>query len=108
MRFIKQIYPSVKIINPAKYEKKWKGLPGKEIMKKCLDILSKSDLVIFSAIEDKNEYYIGRGVYVEVNFALELNMKVFFLSNKLEPNFTIDIFDDTDWEYKFAKIKVRT
>ncbi len=107
IKVIKTIYPKAKIINPAKYEKKWKGFSGKEIMSKCLDILSKSDIVIFSALELNDEYFIGRGVYVEVNFALELKMKVFFITDRLEPNFTIDIFDDTDWEVKFAKISIR-
>jgi DNA polymerase III alpha subunit (gram-positive type) len=107
LKAIKKTYTDVKIINPAKFEKKWKELPGKEIMKRCLDILSKSDVVIFSAIEEDGEYYIGRGVYVEVNFALELKMKVLFLSDRLEHNFTIDIFDDTDWEFRFAKVSLR-
>ena len=107
LKLIKKVYPEVTIINPAKYEKKWKGLSGKEIMKRCLDILSKSDIVIFSAVEEDGDYYIGRGVYVEVNFALELKMKVFFLTDRLENNFTINIFDDRDWEFKFAKVNVR-
>jgi len=104
---IKQVYPKAEIINPAKFERKWKELPAKEIMKRCLDILSKSDILIFSALEENEEYYIGRGVYLEVNFALELKMKVFFLKNRLENNFTIEIFNDTDWEFKFAKIRIR-
>jgi len=107
IRKIKMFYPKVKIINPAKYEKKWKGASGKEIMKRCLDILSKSDIIIFSGIKEKEDYFIGRGVYVEIMFALELKMKSFFLTDKLEHNFTINIFDDTDWEFRFAKVTLR-
>ncbi|MHA1197867.1 MAG: 3'-5' exonuclease [Candidatus Heimdallarchaeaceae archaeon] len=107
LKIIRKIYPEANIINPAKYEKKWKGSTGKEIMKRCLDLLSKSDIVIFSALRYGDEYFVGKGVYVEVKFALELNMKVFFLSDKLEHNFSIDVYDDTDWELKFAKISLR-
>ena len=108
IKAIKKFYPKTEIFNPAKYEKKWKGSSGKEIMKKCLDILSRSDIVIFSAREEHGEYFIGRGVYIEVNFALELKMRVFFLTDKLENNFTVTVFDESDWEMKFAKINLRT
>ena len=106
IKLIKQIYPNADLINPAKYERKWKKLSGKEIMKKCLDLLSKSDVVIFSAVKLDNGYFIGRGVFVEVKFAIELKMKVFFIIDKLEHNFTIDVFDENDWELKFAKINL--
>lgn len=104
LKIIKKLYPKAEIINPTKYEKKWKDASGKEIMKRCLDLLSQSDIVIFSALKYYDNYFVGKGVYVEVKFALELNMKVFFLSDKLEHNFSIDVFDDTDWELRFAKI----
>jgi DNA polymerase III epsilon subunit-like protein len=107
IKTIKSVYRDAKIINPAKYERKWKRFSGQEIMKKCLDLLSKSDIIVFSALEIDGGYYIGRGVYVEVKFALELKMKVFFMTDKLEHNFTINIFDDTDWEIKFAKVNLR-
>lgn len=104
-KIIKKIFPKAEIINPAKYEKKWKKFSGKEVMAKCLDLISKSDIVIFSAIEQDNKDFVGRGVYVEVKFAQEIEKDIYFLKEVLESDFSIDIYNDDDWALKFSIVK---
>ena len=107
LKLIKNVFPKANIINPAKYEKKWKKDSGKEIMKKCLDLLSKSDIVVFSAIEHEGGYFVGRGVYVEVKFAEELDKEVYFLREHLDNVFLLEMFDENDWISKFGKVKYK-
>lgn len=107
LKLIKKNFPRAKVINPAKYEKKWKDSSGKEIMKKCLDLLSKSDMLIFSAIERDNGHFIGRGVYVEVKFAEELGKEVYFLREHLDNVFLLELYDENDWISKFGKVKFK-
>ncbi len=104
-KIIKKIFPKAEIINPAKYEKKWKKLSGKEVMAKCLDLISKSEIVIFSAIEQDNKDFVGRGVYVEVKFAQEIEKDIYFLKETLESDFSIEIYNDDDWTLKFSIIQ---
>lgn len=107
LKLIKNVFPKANIINPAKYEKKWKKDSGKEIMKKCLDLLSKSDIVVFSAIEHEGGHFVGRGVYVEVKFAEELSKEVYFLREHLDNVFLLEMFDENDWISKFGKVKYK-
>lgn len=107
LKIIRKIYQRAEIINPAKYEKKWKDSSGKEIMKKCLDLLSKSDIVIFSAIEHDDGHFVGRGVYIEVKFAEELGKEVYFLREHLDNIFLLEMYDENDWNAKFGKVKFK-
>jgi DNA polymerase-3 subunit epsilon len=107
LKLIKQAFPGAEIINPAKYERKWKKDSGKEIMKKCLDLLSKCDIVIFSALEYDGGFFVGRGVYIEVKFAEELNKKIYFLREHLDDIFILEMFDENDWISKFGKVKFK-
>ncbi len=107
LKIIKKTFPEAEIINPAKYEKKWKDVSRNEIMKRCLDLLSKSDIVIFSAMEYNNEYFVGKGAYIEVKFAEELGKEVYFLRDYLENLFFLDLYDEDDWLSKFGKVKVK-
>ena len=105
IKTIKKIFPKAEIVNPAKYEKKWKKLSGKEVMAKCLDLISNSDIVIFSAVEQDNKYFVGRGVYVEVKFAQEIKKDIYYLKEILESDFSIEIYDDDDWGLRFSTVK---
>ncbi len=107
LKLIKNVFPKADIINPAKYEKKWKKDSGKEIMKKCLDLLSRCDIIVFSAVEHEGGYFVGRGVYIEVKFAEELGKEVYFLRDNLENIFILEMFDENDWVSKFGKVKFR-
>lgn len=107
IKIIKKIFPKAEIVNPAKYEKKWKNLPGKEVMTKCLNLISNSDMVIFSAIEQDNRDFVGRGVYVEVKFAEEIEKDTYFLQETLESDFSLKIYDDDDWNIRFSIVKMK-
>jgi len=107
LKLIKKVFPEADIINPAKYEKKWKDSSGKEIMKKCLDLLSKSDIVVFSALELDNGHFVGRGVFIEVKFAEELGKEVYFLREYLDNIFLLEMYDENDWTSKFGKVKFK-
>ena len=107
LKFIKRIFPKAEIIDPAKYDRKWKNLSGKEVMAKCLDLISNSEIVIFSAIEQDNKNFVGRGVYVEVKFAQEIEKDIYFLKEILDSDFSIEIYNDEDWAIKFSIVKIR-
>ncbi|NPD88002.1 MAG: 3'-5' exonuclease [Asgard group archaeon] len=104
LKLIKKTLPKAKIINPAVYEKKWKDSTGKEIMKRCLDLLSNSDIVVFSAIEQDGSNYVGKGVFIEVKFAEELGMEIYFIGDGLVKTYNLDMYDDNDWSLKFGKV----
>ena len=108
LKVIKKVFPKATIINPARYERKWKrkGYDGKEIMKRCLYLLSDSDIIVFSAIKHKDNFFVGKGVFVEVKSAEEFGINVYFIDEKLEKNYKLDIYDDTDWSFKFGIVKV--
>jgi len=105
IKTIKRIFPKAKIINPTNYEKKWKNFSGKEVMAKCLELINNSDIVIFSAIEQNNKDFVGRGVYVEVKFAQEIEKDIYFLKETLESDFSIKIYNDDDWTLKFSIVQ---
>lgn len=107
LKIIKKAFPKAKIINPAKYEKKWKrkGYDGKKIMKECLYLLSDSDIVVFSAIKYEGKFFVGKGVFIEVKSAEEFRMEIYFIDEKLEKNYTLETYDDTDWALKFGLVK---
>jgi DNA polymerase III epsilon subunit-like protein len=109
LKLIKKAFPKAKIINPAKYEKKWKkeGYEGKGIMKNCLYLLSDSDIVVFSAIKHEEKYFVGKGVFIEVKSAEEFGMDVYFIDEKLEKNYTLEMYDDTDWAFKFGIVNIK-
>ncbi|MCG3226682.1 MAG: 3'-5' exonuclease [Candidatus Heimdallarchaeota archaeon] len=107
LKLIKRTLSKAEIINPAVYEKKWKKSTGKEIMKRCLDLMSNSDIVVFSAIEQENKYFVGKGVFIEVKFAEELGMEIYFISEELEKKYTLDMYDDNDWSLKFGIVKLK-
>ena len=107
LKLIKRIFPKAEIVNPAKYERKWKNLSGKEVMAKCLELISNSGIVIFSAIEQNSQDFVGRGVFVEVKFAQEIEKDTYFLKKILESDFSIDIYDDDDWALKFSIVKIK-
>ncbi|MHA1953451.1 MAG: 3'-5' exonuclease [Candidatus Heimdallarchaeaceae archaeon] len=106
LKIIKKTLSKAEIINPAVYEKKWKGSTGKEVMKKCLDLLSNSDIVVFSAIEQNGNYYVGKGVFIEVKFAEELGMEIYFIGEELVKEYSLDMYNDTDWALKFGIVKL--
>ena len=106
LKIIKKTLSKAEIINPAVYEKKWKGSMGKEVMKKCLDLLSNSDIVVFSAIEQNGNYYVGKGVFIEVKFAEELGMEIYFIGEELVKGYSLDMYNDNDWALKFGIVKL--
>ncbi len=107
IKIIKKIFPKAEIVNPAKYEKKWKNLSGKEVMTKCLNLISNSDMVIFSALKQDNRDFVGRGVYVEVKFAEEIEKDTYFLHETLESDFSLEIYNDDDWNIRFSIVKIK-
>jgi hypothetical protein len=106
LKLIKKTLLKAEVVNPAAFERKWKDSSGKEIMKKCLDLLSNSDIVVFSAVEQNGNHYVGKGVFIEVKFAEELGMEIYFLSDELIKNYSLDMYDDNDWALKFGKVSV--
>lgn len=46
-----------------------------EIMKKCLQYVSESDIIVFSTYSG----IVGKGVYQEINHAIELNKEIFVI-----------------------------
>lgn len=65
------------IINPSTFEEKWNSQD--QIIKKCLNFVSKSDLVIFSPL---NKNFISKGVFVEISEATRLNIRTYLIYEK--------------------------
>lgn len=82
---IKRYFPNALLFNPAT-ELKVDGQTEDEIMAECLEIVDKSDIVVFSAMDGM----IGIGVYKEVMTAKEAGKLVLCLTqNKLHTAFSI-------------------
>lgn len=83
---IKRYFPHAEIFNPA-IDLKFKDCGDEEIiMDECLEIVDKSDIVIFSAMDGM----IGIGVYKEVMAAKETGKLVLYIcQNKLTTDFRI-------------------
>ena len=82
---IKRYFPHGVIFNPAT-ELNVNGRTEEDIMNECLEIVDKSDIVIFSAMDGM----IGIGVYNEVMAAKEAGKLVLYIcQNKLTTDFRI-------------------
>ena len=85
LELIKKQFPHALIFNPAT-ELNVDGRTEEDIMNECLEIVDKSDIVIFSAMDGM----IGIGVYNEVMAAKEAGKLVLCLTqNKLHTAFSI-------------------
>lgn len=73
LNLIKKIFPNSDIFNPSIDIDQTKS--EDEIMEDCFDAVSESDIVIFSSMNG----CIGRGVFREIRFAYQNNIKVGYL-----------------------------
>ena len=97
----------VTIINPNGWV--YDNGNGKDVMEQCFVFIKNCDCVVFSTLEDD---IIGKGVYSEINKALEYGKNIFQLNNgKLyifdrEKYNKIELVDEgKDWR-KYAKVKL--
>lgn len=67
-------YPDAKIINPA--EMVDQTAPEPDIMRQCLNSIRRSDVVVFSAVNNT----VGQGVFSEVMYALYKKRPVYYIS----------------------------
>ena len=85
LELIKKQFPHALIFNPAT-ELNVDGRTEEDIMNECLEIVDKSDIVIFSAMDGM----IGIGVYNEVMAAKESGKLILYIyQNKLTTDFRI-------------------
>ena len=94
---IQHFFPFAFIINPSKLEPNWKKkqLYESEIMDKCLYIVKKVDLVLFSSL---NEIYISRGVYLEVTQAEEKKIPVYLIQENDLLNYSLNDKYEENWK----------
>ena len=50
---------------------------------------------------------MGKEIYVKVNCAFKQNKNVYYITNKIENKFSIDIYDNEDWLDTFARVILR-
>lgn len=97
---IKRYFPHAVIFNPAT-ELKVDGRTEEDIMRECLEIVDKSDIVIFSAMDGM----IGIGVFRELMAAREAGKLVLCLTqNKLQTAFGIDVSPEFENDRLFARV----
>ena len=103
MKVIYDYFPFAEICNPSKLEPIWKenNCSEKEIMEHCLDLVSQSDLVIFSPFDDS---FIGKGVYEEVSQAEDLNVPVYIVYDDKIQDYELGNENEQDWQ-KFCAYK---
>lgn len=87
---IKRYFPNAKIFNPSTDLILPKTADEYAVMKRCLEIVRNSDILIFSSMDG----VIGTGVYHEVEEAKKNGKIVFYIfQNRLFPDFFINQFD---------------
>jgi hypothetical protein len=97
LNIIQNAFPFANIINPSDFQSEWKSknYSESEIMARCLVLVSESDMVISSPL---NNDFISRGVYEEINLAFELNITTYIIhENKLQ-HFSLGDINKRDWK----------
>jgi len=105
LNLIKRFFPHAKIFNPATdFGNSFKDLDEESIMKKCIDAMNKSDIVIFSSMDGA----IGAGCYEEVMTARAAGKLVLYIyQNKLHTNFhLVSNFDEPKSDRVFAFVNL--
>ena len=73
---------NIYIINPATWIAQ--NMNGHDAMQQCFKFIDISDCIVFTTLEDG---IIGKGVYEEINYALENKKRVFILKNNIITRF---------------------
>ena len=98
---------NIYIINPATWIAQ--NMNGHDAMQQCFKFIDISDCIVFTTLEDG---IIGKGVYEEINYALENKKRVFILKNNIITRFLNNDFKKIDIIYnktsstwkKYAKV----
>lgn len=98
---IRRYFPHAVIFNPATDLEAY-GRNEEEIMKSCLDVVNKSDVIIFSSVDG----ITGIGVYKEVIEAVHAKKLVLYLyNNELHTNVRIyPLINKTDRVYASVEL----
>ena len=109
LKVIRRMFKNSVVINPNGWVNN-EGVNGSAIMEQCYIFVQKSDVVVFSALEDG---VIGRGVYCELEKAFEHKKRVYFLlRNALVEYYESDyketklINNGENWK-TYAKVKIK-
>ena len=96
LKIIFDYFPFAEICNPSKLEPIWNenNCSEDKIMDHCLDLVSQSDIVIFSPF---NEEYIGKGVYEEVSLAERLNIPCYIVCDGKLQDYTLGEKNENNW-----------
>lgn len=104
LELIKKYFPDSEIINPNGYINQ--DNTDENIMKDCLDIISKCDCLVFSSMNN----IVGLGVYREINKALLHNLPIYYITeNQVIEAVNIDwnIIDHSNRAYAIPIINKR-
>ena len=85
---------NIYIINPAIWIAQ--NMNGHDAMQQCFKFIDISDCIVFTTLEDG---IIGKGVYEEINYALENKKRVFILKNNIITRFLNNDFKKIDIIY---------
>ena len=95
---IRKRFPDHKIINPAEIELTGDGTKK---MQTCVDVVKQANVLVLSEYRK----HIGRGVAVELETAVEENIKRYLLrGRKFIDKFTSIAVDPNDWKIRYARI----
>ena len=97
---IKENFPDYKIINPNKTVNQ--SLPESDIMNECFNYVDDCDVIVFSSMDGM----IGKGVFDEVNRALDQNKAVFYLfQNEITQLFEFEKIENSTTNRIYATVK---
>jgi len=100
LEIIKEYFPQCKIINPNKAVNQ--SLLESEIMNECFNCVNNCDAVVFSSMDG----VIGKGVYSEVNRALEQEKPAYYLfHNKITQLFKFEKIENSKTNRIYAIVK---
>lgn len=97
IKLILKYFPFATVINPHKLEPIWRqnNCTSEEIMKKCLDLVSDSDMVIFSPFNDS---FISKGEFEEVDLAENLNIPCYLIWDGKPQDYILGEPNENDWK----------
>ena len=75
--WLEKAFPAYTVLNPStEVEQPRRGRTGKQVMQDCLKAVTKSDILVFTAYQNRE---IRRGVYQEVETAIQQDIPVYWL-----------------------------
>lgn len=101
LNLIRSVFgPIVEIVNPAQFSVLWNETE-EEIMRKCLDEVILSDILVFSSVDG----VIGKGVFTEIETAADFGRGIYYIDqNSITKGFEINTIKNSTTDRVYATV----